>query len=109
MIEGAFSVSLETAAILPLRDPSGQTREIKAVADTGLNGYLTLPLMLLEDLELPVVGNGEASIRVRSPEYRPSMPLQIRGPWTVVRIIGANWKNQSLVLGQGFLHAFPHS
>ena len=28
--------------------------------DTGLNGYLTLPTMMVADMELPVVGEGEA-------------------------------------------------
>ena len=30
------------------------------MVDTGFNGYLTLPPMLMEGLELPVVGDGEA-------------------------------------------------
>ena len=60
MIEGVVNANLEAVVILPLQDLSGQTREVEAVVDTGFNGYLTLPPMLMEDLELPVVGDGEA-------------------------------------------------
>ena len=60
MIEGGVNANLEAVVILPLQDSSGQTREVEAVVDTGFNGYLTLPPMMMEDLELPVVGDGEA-------------------------------------------------
>ena len=60
MIKGAVNANLEAVVTLPLQDSSGQTREVEAVVDTGFNGYLTLPPMLMEDLELPVVGDGEA-------------------------------------------------
>ena len=60
MIEGVVNANLEAVVTLPLQDPSGRTREVEAVVDTGFNGYLTLPPMLMEDLELPVVGDGEA-------------------------------------------------
>ncbi len=60
MIEGAVNANLEAVVTLPLQDSSGQTREVEAVVDTGFNGYLTLPPMLMEDWELPVVGDGEA-------------------------------------------------
>ena len=30
------------------------------MVDTGFNGYLTLPPMVMKDLELPAVGDGEA-------------------------------------------------
>ncbi len=60
MIEGVVNANLEAIVILPLRGPSGQTQEVEAVVDTGFNGYLTLPPMMMEDLELPVVGDGEA-------------------------------------------------
>ena len=60
MIEGVVNANLEAVVTLPLQDTSGRTREVEAVVDTGFNGYLTLPPMLMEDLELPVVGDGEA-------------------------------------------------
>ena len=60
MIEGVVNANLEAVVTLPLQDTSGRTQEVEAVADTGFNGYLALPPMLIEDLELPVVGDGEA-------------------------------------------------
>ena len=60
MIEGVVNASLEVIVTLPLQDLSGQTRVVEAVIDTGFNGYLTLPPMLMQALELPVVGDGTA-------------------------------------------------
>ena len=60
MIEGVVNANLEAVVTPPLQDPPGRTREFEAVVDTGFNGYLTLPTLLMEDLELPVVGDGEA-------------------------------------------------
>ena len=60
MIEGFVNANLEAVVTLPLQGPSGRTREVDAVIDTGFNGYLTLPPMLVADLGLPVVGDGEA-------------------------------------------------
>ena len=60
MIEGTVNAHLEAIVTLPLLGPEGQAREIDAVVDTGFNGYLILPPMLVADLGLPVVGDGEA-------------------------------------------------
>ena len=60
MIEGFGNANLEAVVTIPLLGPTGQTREVAAVVDTGFNGYLTLPPMLVADLGLPVVGDGEA-------------------------------------------------
>lgn len=60
MIEGFVNANLEAVITIPLRGPTGQTREIDAVIDTGFNGYLTLPPTLVADLGLPVVGEAEA-------------------------------------------------
>ena len=43
-----------------LQGTAGQTQEVDAVIDTGFNGYPTLPTTVVADLELPVVGEGEA-------------------------------------------------
>ena len=43
-----------------LQGPAGLTQEVDAVIDTGFNGYPTLPMTVVADLELPVVGEGEA-------------------------------------------------
>ncbi|MCY3918590.1 MAG: clan AA aspartic protease [Chloroflexi bacterium] len=60
MIEGVVTAGYEAVITLPLQDPAGRTREVEAVVDTGFNGYLTLPPVLVADLGLPVVGDGEA-------------------------------------------------
>ncbi|MCY3806086.1 MAG: clan AA aspartic protease [bacterium] len=60
MIEGTVNAHLEAVVTLPLLDSAGQVREVDAVVDTGFNGYLVLPPMLVADLGLPVVGDGEA-------------------------------------------------
>ena len=60
MIEGTVNANLEAVVTLPLLGPSGEAREVNAVIDTGFNGYLTLPPMLVAELGLPVVGDGEA-------------------------------------------------
>ena len=60
MIEGNVNAHLEAIVTLPLLGPAGQAREIDAVVDTGFNGYLILPPMLVAELGLPVVGDGEA-------------------------------------------------
>ena len=60
MIEGIVNANLEAVVTLFLRGPEGQVQQVDAVIDTGFNGYLALPPMLVADLELPVVGDGEA-------------------------------------------------
>ena len=60
MIEGFVNANLEAVVTLSLLGPAGQEREIDATIDTGFNAFLTLPPMLVADLGLPVVGDGEA-------------------------------------------------
>lgn len=60
MIEGFVNANLEAVVTLHLQDQAGRTREVDAVIDTGLNGYLALPPTLVASLGLPVVGDGEA-------------------------------------------------
>ncbi len=60
MIEGAVNAQLEAVVTIPLLGPTGRTREVDAVVDTGFNGYLILPPVLVAELGLPVVGYGEA-------------------------------------------------
>ena len=60
MIEGAVNAELEAVVTIALISPEGQDREIRAVVDTGFNGYLILPPMLVAELGLSVVGGGQA-------------------------------------------------
>ena len=52
--------NLEAVVTIFLRGPEGQTQQVDALIDTGFNGYLALPPMLVGDLGLPIVGDGEA-------------------------------------------------
>lgn len=60
VIEGIVNANLEAVVTLFLRGPEGQVQQVDAAIDTGFNGYLALPSMLVTDLELPIVGDGEA-------------------------------------------------
>ena len=62
MIEGLVNANYEPVISLPVQGPAGQAREIDVVIDTGNNGYLTLPPVLVAELGLPVVGDGEATL-----------------------------------------------
>ena len=58
MIEGAVNAAYEAVISLPLRGPSGQTREIEAVIDTGFNRFLTLTPEVVAELGLPFAMRG---------------------------------------------------
>ena len=60
MIEGLVNAAYEAVIALTLSGPTGQTRDIEAVVDTGYNGYLTLPPALAAELDLPLVSTGRA-------------------------------------------------
>ena len=60
MIEGAVNSNYEAVVPLTVRGPAGRVRDIEAVIDTGYNGFLTLPAMLVRELGLPFVTSGQA-------------------------------------------------
>ncbi len=62
MIEGTVNAAYEAALILTVQGPEGHAREIEAVVDTGYNGFLTLPPVLVGELGLPFVTSGEATL-----------------------------------------------
>ena len=62
MIEGAVNAAHEAALILTVQGPERRAREIEAVVDTGYNGFLTLPPVLVGELDLPFVTSGEATL-----------------------------------------------
>ena len=62
MIEGVVYANYEPVVTLTLRGPSGRTRDIDAVVDTGFNGFLTLPATLVVELGLPYAGTGRATL-----------------------------------------------
>ena len=56
MIEGSVDATLECRIALGLRSPSGETRDVDAVVDTGFSRFLTLPPAVVEELGLPFAG-----------------------------------------------------
>lgn len=62
MIEGVVNAAYEPVITLALQGPSGQSREVEAVVDTGFNGFLTLPTALVSELGLPFVSIGRATL-----------------------------------------------
>ena len=62
MIEGMVNADYEPVVTLAVQGPSGQSRDIEAVIDTGFNGFLTLPPPLVEALGLPFVSIGRATL-----------------------------------------------
>ncbi len=69
MIEGYVNANYEAVITLLLRGSAGQMREIDAVVDTGYNGYLTLPPMLISELGLPFQSEGQATLANGSVEF----------------------------------------
>ena len=60
MIEGVVNSAFDAVVNLVIRGSSGRAREIEAVIDTGYSGFLTLPLALVAELELPYFTSGTA-------------------------------------------------
>ena len=62
MITGSINTSLEATLRLTVRGPLGRRGRIAAVADTGFNGALTLPLKLITDLGFPWIQSDEVEL-----------------------------------------------
>ena len=62
MIEGLVNSAYEAVITLTLRSPTGRTREIAAVVDTGSNGFLTLPPGLIAEMSFPFISIGRATL-----------------------------------------------
>jgi clan AA aspartic protease len=58
VISGQVNVHREAVVALVVQGPSGQSREIEAVIDTGFTGRITLPPDLIAALSLPFRGRG---------------------------------------------------
>lgn len=56
MVEGVVNARLEAVLSLSLSGPSGRTREIEAVVDTGFSEFLTVPAELAMELGLAFGG-----------------------------------------------------
>ena len=68
MIEGVVNANYEPVISLSMQGPAGQEREIEAVVDTGFNGLLTLPPLLVSELGLPFRIRGAAMLANGSEE-----------------------------------------
>jgi predicted aspartyl protease len=53
VITGVVNASREATIRLPVRDASGREQVIEGIFDTGFNGSLTLPPVLIATLGLP--------------------------------------------------------
>ena len=62
MILGAVNEAYEAVISLTVQGPSGQTREVEAVIDTGFTGFLSLPSALVTELGLPFLTNETAML-----------------------------------------------
>ena len=60
MITGVVNTDNEAIIRLQVQGPSGQEREVHAVIDTGFNGFLTLPPVLVTALGLTRLSRGRA-------------------------------------------------
>ena len=60
MILGTVSAAYEAVISLTVSGPSGQSREVDAVIDTGFTGFLSLPSALATELRLPFLTNESA-------------------------------------------------
>ena len=60
MIQGVVNAAYEAVVRLTVQGPSGQSREIEAVIDTGYNGFLTLPQSMVAELGLVYRDRGRA-------------------------------------------------
>ncbi len=51
MIRGRVDFTLEAVVVVPVRDSNGQFRPVEFIIDTGFDGYLSLPLERIQQLE----------------------------------------------------------
>ena len=65
MITGAVSADREAIIRLSIRDAQGQEQEFEAVVDTGFDGWLSLPSVVIAALGLPWRRRGRALLADR--------------------------------------------
>ena len=71
MIAGTVNARYDAVASLQIQGPDGRTLEIEAVVDTGYEGLLTLPMAVVEELDLPFAGYGRGFLADDSPVRFP--------------------------------------
>ena len=90
MIAGVVNASLEAVISLAVQGPSGQTRDVDAVIDTGYSGTLTLPPSIVAELGLSFRSSGRAILAngtedAFSPMTRRSCGTARFGRWRLTR------------------------
>lgn len=62
MLTGRITAEREAVVRFQVLGPAGQATAVEAVIDTGFDGYLTLPAVLIRDLDLPFLGTTTATL-----------------------------------------------
>jgi clan AA aspartic protease len=62
MITGTVTAGLQAVVRFTIRGPTGRTRRVTAVLDTGYDGWLSLPPALITLLRLPWRRRGRATL-----------------------------------------------
>ena len=60
MIEGRVNANGEATIYLLLHGNAGEEQTVEAIIDTGFTGYLSLPAVLIDRLDLSWAGRGQA-------------------------------------------------
>lgn len=60
MITGSVNTDYEAVIRLRIQGPRGYQQEVEAIIDTGFNGFLTLPPLLVTELGLARLSRGRA-------------------------------------------------
>ena len=77
MIEGVVNAAHEAVLTLAMHGPTGQTRDIEAVIDTGFTGFLTVTPALATDLGLDFRGTSRATLADGSEITFPSFGIAV--------------------------------
>ena len=62
MITGRVTAQRDATVRLVVLDSTHQPHDVDTVIDTGFNGFLTLPRVMLQTLQLPLAGNRRVTL-----------------------------------------------
>jgi len=62
MLTGRITAKKEAVVKIQVLGPAGQAALVEAAIDTGYDGFLTLPALLIHDLDLPFEGTARATL-----------------------------------------------
>jgi clan AA aspartic protease len=105
MITGSVNTDYEAVIRLRVRGPLGHEHEVDAIIDTGFNGFLTLPPLLVSDLGLARLSRGRALLANGSEEL-----FDIHGVMVVwdgeQRLVEVDAVNAAPLVGMALLDGF---